>query len=178
MRTFLAALAAVIVFCAGMTHAAEPVRVYLVRHAEVAEGGGMAGAAKPGPGLSAAGQERAKALAATLATAGIKQIYVSSYARTQQTAAPLAAKLGLRPLVEEQDAASLQRIAQAVRGLAPGSAVLIVGHSNTVPDLIRLLGASPVPAIQHTEFDKLFVVSFGSGMAARLETKTYGKPTH
>jgi 2,3-bisphosphoglycerate-dependent phosphoglycerate mutase len=52
------------------------------------------------PPLSADGEEQAQALGARLATAGIDAIYVSTMRRTAQTAAPLASRLGLTPLVE------------------------------------------------------------------------------
>ncbi len=48
--------------------------------------------------LSEAGRERAKCLAATLADAQIEQIFISDLQRTQQTAAPLAEKLHLKPV--------------------------------------------------------------------------------
>jgi probable phosphoglycerate mutase len=52
------------------------------------------------PGLTPAGQEQAVLLAGRLATARIGAIYVSTLRRTAQTAAPLAARLGLAPQVE------------------------------------------------------------------------------
>ena len=52
------------------------------------------------PPLSADGQEQAKRLAARLATTRIDAIYVTSLCRTAQTAAPLAERLGLAPVVE------------------------------------------------------------------------------
>ena len=52
------------------------------------------------PGLTPGGREQAALLAGRLATARIDAIYVSTLRRTAQTAAPLAARLGLGPLVE------------------------------------------------------------------------------
>lgn len=165
----------ILLFCASVAlTAAQPVRVYLVRHAEAA--GAVMGVPAPGPSLSEAGKQRADALARTLIGAHIKQIYVSPYARTQETAARLAAKLHLKPIVEQQDAPSQERIAHDVRSMPAGSAVLIVGHSNTIPGIIGQLGASPVPVIKEGEFNKLFVVTV-TGNNAKLETRSYGKAT-
>jgi len=165
----------ILLFCASLAlTAAQPVRVYLVRHAEA--GGAVMGVPAPGPSLSEAGQQRADALAKTLSAAHIKQIYVSPYARTQETAARLAANLHLKPIVEAQDAPSQERIAHAVRSMPAGSAILIVGHSNTIPAIIGQLGASPVPVIKEGEFDKLFVVTI-QGDKAKLKTRSYGKST-
>lgn len=70
---------------------AEPAKtVILVRHAERA--GGMA----PEVGLNKAGRCRAQVLAGMLADAGVTHIFSSDVARAQQTAEPLAKKLGLK----------------------------------------------------------------------------------
>ena len=51
------------------------------------------------PALTPAGQEQAALLADRLASTRIDAIYVSTLRRTKQTAAPLAARLGLIPRV-------------------------------------------------------------------------------
>lgn len=52
------------------------------------------------PALSSLGREQALRVAARLATTRVDAIYVTSLRRTQETAAPLAARLGLAPTVE------------------------------------------------------------------------------
>lgn len=52
------------------------------------------------PALSPEGRRQAEALADRLAAVRLDAIYVSTLCRTAQTAAPLAARLGLTPLVE------------------------------------------------------------------------------
>jgi len=52
------------------------------------------------PGLASEGRAQAELVAARLASAGIDAIYVSTLRRTAETAAPLAARLGLVPRVE------------------------------------------------------------------------------
>ena len=52
------------------------------------------------PPLSALGREQARSVADRLAGAGIEAIYVTTLCRTAQTAAPLAGRLGLTPLIE------------------------------------------------------------------------------
>ena len=54
------------------------------------------------PALTPAGQDQAALLAKRLAPTGIDAIYVSTLRRTAQTAAPLAARLGLVPRVEPE----------------------------------------------------------------------------
>ncbi len=52
------------------------------------------------PPLSELGQQQARQVAERLSTAGLAAIYVTNLQRTAQTAAPLAAKVGLSPLIE------------------------------------------------------------------------------
>lgn len=159
---------------------ADGARIYLVRHAEVetvAPGSpAMPGPTVPGPALSQAGKERAEQLSKELANVKLSRIVVSKFLRTQQTAAPTAKRSGVNVDQVEQDAASLRALAQELRSLPAGAAVLVVGHSNTLPQLMQELGVLQPPQIQHTSFDNLFMLTLESG-AARLETRKFGRPT-
>lgn len=135
--------------------------ILLVRHAERQTGQGD-------DGLSEAGQRRAARLSAMLAEAGITHIFTSDRRRTVETAAPLASlrrlmafvigieetKPGRPDPVQVQVAATLGAIRDA-----PGfSRVLIVGHSNTLPEFLKALGVAEAVTIADDEFDNLFVV--------------------
>ncbi len=123
--------------------------IYLVRHAERAD----TSADSP---LSSAGQARAKRLASWLRDAGITKIYTTDLRRTIQTAAPLAAAINLTPtVIAASDTAAL---VARVHAAGPHDRLLIVGHSNSVPEVLRALGVTPAIAIADTEFDNLFVV--------------------
>jgi broad specificity phosphatase PhoE len=124
--------------------------IYLTRHAEKAGAG-------TDPALTAEGRIRAQNIAATLKKAGITGIYSTGYARTQQTAQPLGAMLSLP--VQTYDGAQLPAFAQQLKG-STGN-VLVVGHSDTTPELIRQLGGDSVPAIAETEFDRLYQLAIG-----------------
>ena len=132
--------------------AAQPAKtVILVRHAERA--GGMSADV----GISEAGRCRAEALARMLADANVKRIYTSEVARTQQTAEPLAAKLQIRPdVVPAQD---VEGLVAKLRAGPPDEVVLVVGHSNTVPEIVKLLGGGSVPPIGDNEYDHLFILT-------------------
>jgi phosphohistidine phosphatase SixA len=105
--------------------------------------------------LSPAGHARAQSLAFTLKNAGITAIYVTTLKRTQQTAAPLAKALGLMPVVlPPGETAALIRHLREHRGAA-----LVVGHGNTVPEIVKLLGVKEPVAVAHSECDHLFVVT-------------------
>lgn len=158
MRLFRSvAFGLIVLALPGLARAADQV-VFLVRHAER----GATPAAQPSshqmmaddPPLSAAGQERAARLATMLSSAGIKHIFTTEYLRTRQTAQPLAQRLKLRAVMAAaKDPAPL---AQQIRKVTGN--VLIVGHSNTIPDLLKRLGVKEAVTIGENDYDQVFVV--------------------
>lgn len=154
MRRLL--LSAMFLFVA--VSAAAQQTVFVVRHAERADAvaGGSPTMASD-PDLSDAGRARAQSLATALKDAKITAIFVTPYKRTQQTAEPLAKALGLQvTAIDPKDAAGLIEKVKAASGN-----VLIVGHSNTVPDILTRLGATDAPKLADDEYDNLFVVVRG-----------------
>lgn len=123
--------------------------VVLIRHADVTPGGGT------DPPLNAAGTARAQELSHVLGDTGITAIFVTSLQRTQATAQPLAGDLGLQPTVQDDPAS----VVDAIRSLASSTTVLVVGHTNTVPDLIEQLGGPTITPITASEFDRLFLLA-------------------
>ena len=57
-----------------------------------------------------------------------------------------------------------------------GQTVVVVGHSNTVPDIVAALGAARPPAICDAEYDNLYVVRVPVAGAATVERRRYGAP--
>jgi len=147
--------------------------VIFVRHAEKA--------AMPAddPGLSEAGKQRAMELARQLSeadvVAGIDAIYSTSYRRTEETVQPVATALGLA--INSYDAENTETVMDQIVRQHKGRIVLVVGHSNTVPELIGNMGASKkVPEIQEGEYDNIYIVTipwFGKTKTIRLR---YGAP--
>lgn len=132
--------------------------IFLVRHAERADAGAppeqRAGA---DPSLSDIGHKRAAALAAVLRDARIAAIFVTELKRTFETAAPLAKILGITPaVVPARDTATLVERLKQQRGN-----VLVVGHSDTVPEIAKALGVQAPIVIEDGEFDNLLVVTLG-----------------
>jgi broad specificity phosphatase PhoE len=158
-KHILIGIICIVLLAAAPLAAAEQV-IFVVRHAERADGGAPAGApVAPGmtandPPLSAAGEQRAARLASMLAAASVRHIFVTEYRRTAQTAAPLAARLGLTPSVTAaRDADAL--VSQLRR--AEGN-VLVVGHSNTIPGLLTKLGLTETITLADNDYDDIFVV--------------------
>jgi broad specificity phosphatase PhoE len=132
------------------------------------------------PTLSTAGLQRAAALSTLLKDAGVKGIYATQYKRTRQTAEPLARQLGIsiveRPASSANAATYARDLAQEVLVRNAGETVLIVGHSNTVPDIVTALSGLPVPAITDAEYDHVFTVTVPATGAPRLKQSRYGRP--
>ena len=123
--------------------------VVVVRHAEKATGGGK------DPELSPAGHKRADALARILEDSQITAIFVTEFKRTQETAAPTAKGIHIIPtIVPSTDIAGLAAKLRAVDGNA-----LVVGHSNTIPDLMKVLGIAIPINIPDADYGEIFVVS-------------------
>lgn len=125
----------------------------------------------PGPRLNKDGQARAKLLVQVLGKSGIQAIYVSRFVRTKEMAQPLAAQLRLSTI----DITEAPDIRKDILAKHAGQTVLVVGHADTVPQVIRELGGGEQPEIDDREFDNLFVVAtFNSGKASATKLK-YGK---
>jgi phosphohistidine phosphatase SixA len=131
---------------------AEPT-IFVVRHAEKAQGGD-----EKDPDLSDAGRARAESIAKVLKDARITAIYATEFKRTQQTAAPLARAMQLNvTIVPAKEIATLASQVKATDGAA-----LVVGHSNTIPQILEALGAATAVTIADADYDNLFVVAPGA----------------
>jgi broad specificity phosphatase PhoE len=161
LRRMLCAAMAAITLLPGLA-SAEPSAIYLVRHGEKVAG--------QDPELSPQGQARANNIAAILHRAGITAIFSTPTTRTRQTAAPLAQRTGLP--VQLYDPATPKALVDKVRGLS--GAVLVVGHSNTLPELVRLFGGAPGAEIADDEFDRLYQLLPGAD--GKVRTILLGTP--
>ncbi len=164
----------------GTAPAAGETTVYLVRHAEKAE------VPVGDPPLTEAGRERAAGLARLLSPLGIRTIITSQYLRTKETAGPLAAAAGIAPLIVPMtaDRSAPGGIAErSIKELVDrilehkGEPILVVGHSNTLPLIIKALGGAPVPDIPDSDYDSLFVVTISDRGDIALTRKKYGFPS-
>jgi len=148
---------------------------YVVRHAEKAAAGTGA-MMTTDPPLTEAGQQRADALRDTLLHAGIKYIYSTNTTRTRFTAEPLRARLGLTTILynpAQPDSAFIATLKSLHRS------ALIVGHSNTVDDIVnKLCGLIKVPSdLSDNEYDNLFVIKYKQffGTSIHFERRKYGR---
>ena len=139
-----------LVFVSVSTASAQPV-VVIVRHAEKAANGGN------DPELSSAGRARADALARILKDSGITAIFTSEFKRTRETAAPTATSIGVTAtVVPATDTDALVSKLHQLNGNA-----LVVGHGDTIPNLIKALGINSPVNIPDADYSELLIVTLG-----------------
>lgn len=147
VRLLLAALLLALVGCAYIAPIQPASTFYVVRHLHTPAGA-------TDPELTEEGRRQAVLLADRLAAAPPATIFVSDTRRARQTAAPLAERLGITPIVYDPGNTPLL-ITEVMKEPAP---VLIVGHSNTVPDIVAALsGERPAPLV-HEDFGDLWEI--------------------
>jgi broad specificity phosphatase PhoE len=142
--------AAALAACTTAAQQPEPA-FYVMRHLQKGAG--------DDPGLTEQGRSCAARLAAELADSGIGTIFASRTRRANETAAPLGNRLGVSPTAyDPRDTAGLLA---AVRS-HPGS-VLVVGHSNTVPDIVEALGGARPDDLADDRYGEVWRVARPSG---------------
>ncbi|HET6978579.1 MAG TPA: phosphoglycerate mutase family protein [Pyrinomonadaceae bacterium] len=155
----------------------KPITVFLIRHAERED------EPRQDPPLKKEGVVRSQELARLLGGVGIKAIFTSQFARTKLTAEPLATRLGLTPtsftlksnpsnprqIAAESTAEVTNKILERA-----GESVLVIGHSNSIPDVIKMLGGDVVPTIDERKFDDLFIVTVYAKGKAKVVQMKYG----
>ncbi|HEX2552549.1 MAG TPA: phosphoglycerate mutase family protein [Microvirga sp.] len=125
----------------------------MLRHAEQTPVGAMMDGDPP---LNETGQQRAAALSVALKEAGITAVVTSQYARSRQTAEPLARALGLEPQTLAKD--DLPALIAGLRERHAQDTVLVVAHSDTIPALLKLWGHPAAVEVGKAEFGSLWLV--------------------
>jgi broad specificity phosphatase PhoE len=172
---FVLTIALALGLAASVAAGAEPVAapdssiatVILVRHAE--RDTLLIGPDHP---LRATGVLRAKDLVHTLGGSGISAIYVTPWLRNRQTALPLATALAESLIVIDEVAETVFRL----RTRHFGQTVLVVGHSNTVPDIVAALTGRPFPPPGRVPYDGMWIVTLPRVGRPSLLTLRYGSP--
>jgi phosphohistidine phosphatase SixA len=156
-------LAILLVSCKSTTY-------FVVRHAEKAEG--TMAADMP---LSEAGKQRAEALKEVLKKKKVGTIYTTNYIRTKSTAQPLADQIGTTiQTYDPKDSTFIRRIVKLGKKDKEGN-ILIVGHSNTVDDIVnQLMGEKVVDGdLADSQYGDLYVVK-QKGNKFSMQHKHFG----
>lgn len=134
--------------------------VYLIRHAEKAD-------SSADPDLSPGGLQRAESWALLLEDITFEAFYSTDYNRTRQTIAPIAASNGKDVQIYNPWGFTLEQVVLAY----PGKNVFIVGHSNTIPQLINdYIGSDVYPDMAENEFGNLYKITVIDGQIWHQKT--------
>ncbi len=123
--------------------------LYLVRHAEKQADNSH------DPALTKIGKTRSELLAVWFQDKNITEIWSSDYKRTRNTANPLVTGLGIELSI--YDPRNLPDLVKKLRH--EQRTAVIVGHSNTTPELARLLCDCFIEDMDESEHDRLIVIS-------------------
>ena len=147
-------------------------KIWIVRHAEKE----TTDPKNANPALNTQGEKRAQDLAKFLQKEKVDYIFSSDYLRTKQTAAPLAKQKGLE--IETYDSKNNTALILKIKSLAQGKNSVIVGHSNTVLEILELLGGiAPVKSLTDDDYDFLFKMRL-KGDKVKLKTSRFGENHH
>ncbi|HRD58230.1 MAG TPA: phosphoglycerate mutase family protein [Ferruginibacter sp.] len=144
--------------------------LYIVRHAEKDTG--------TNPAISTAGKQRAGDLYRSLKNKKIDLIMASQYRRTGMTADSIRLYQGIDSIQYKADESGDDFLKTLLQRAGKAKNILVVGHSNTLPAIIRKAGVTTfsIKELPETEFDNLFMVIQKKGKA-KLKQKKYGKPS-
>lgn len=150
---------ALLLFVAISPAMAADTMIIVVRHAEKATDD------PKDPALSEQGQARANKLAVMLKDSHVSAVYATQYKRTGLTAFPTATQSGLsvqvRNATRENAGTYAADLLKEIQKKHRGETVLIVGHSNTVPEIVRHLTGINVTPIGEDEFGRMYVITLG-----------------
>ena len=159
--TFLIGVTLVLQACSSTSY-------FVVRHAEKeTQNANMSSDVS----LSAEGKERAKALEAKLHNRKVQHIYSTNTLRTKSTAQPLSELTGINiQTYDHKDTSLVSRI----KALPKGN-VLIVGHSNTVDDLVnQFYPQAQLKDLPDSQYGDLFIIK-RKGKKYSLKVDHFGK---
>lgn len=159
-------------FLSSATFASGQTVIYIVRHAEK----DLRNPSDNNPNLSQEGRERVEALNKLLRRESISAVFSTKYNRTMQTVAPVAQRNGtpVQTYIEAN-----KEFADMVKTEFANKKILISGHSNTVPGLVKSFGLiPPMDALTDEDYDLLFIITFDKKGKATLKIEQYGKVHH
>ncbi len=142
--------------------------IFLVRHADRLGNNDA---------LSDEGVNRSLALAHVLETAELDAIFSTDYTRTIETVKPLAQQQQLE--IKIYDPRDLNSLISIIQSKYAGGRVLVVGHSNTIPQTMNAMGVQPaLEDLNHEAYDDLFLVTLRANSQPTMVALQYGVQDH
>ncbi|MCY7293441.1 MAG: histidine phosphatase family protein, partial [Ferruginibacter sp.] len=142
---------------------------YVVRHAEKV----LTPPNTSDPLLTDIGAQRSNDLNTYLGKKKPDSIFVSKYFRTKQTAAPTATSAGVTPIIINQsDTNAINAFITRLYKMNKKK-VLVVGHTNTVPQIVKGLSGQTINAIAEADYDNMYIIKIRRTNRQLTQT-TYG----
>jgi len=133
---------------------AQTTTIYFIRHAEKAD-------KSSDPSLSEAGIQRANHWNDVFSSINFDAVYSTNYNRTQQTANPIAKKNKVIIKLYDPKTINIEKLKKEHLG----QTILIVGHSNTTPDLVnKCINQNVYDAMEETSFGNLYIVTINESV--------------
>lgn len=128
-------------------------QIYILRHTEKVDEDAE------NPKLSKLGVQRARYWKSVLQNVDVQRIFTTDFDRNIQTAKILGEDYSINPEIYYPLSFDVLKFINEVKG----QHVLIIGHSNTIPDMVnRLVGESRYPPMSHLDYDNLFLVTINA----------------
>ena len=132
--------------------------IIVTRHAE--KGVGTIADAPLTPEGEQRAQQLANTLGAAVGPARIDAIYIVNIRSAAQTAAPLASRLSIQPImVRESD---LQGLASRLLRTHRGGAVLVIARSDAVVQMLKSVGHVAIPAMGENDYGSAYAINVPS----------------
>ena len=142
---------------------------YVVRHAEKV----LIPANASDPTLTDAGVKRSNNLNNFFGNKKPDSIFISKYLRNKLTAQPTAAAARITPvIVNQSDPTNINAFINRLKKMH-NKKVLVVGHSNTVPLIVKGLSGKDVNPIADNDYDNMYIIKFRK-KSRLLNQTTYG----
>ena len=137
-------------FCIQVTLSQNTItQYYFIRHAEKAD-------SSKNPDLSEKGLERAQGWKALFSEIKFDAVYSTDFNRTLQTIQPIVA--GNNQLLKIYNPKMID--IEAFKKETHGKTILIVGHSNTIPNMVnQIIKENKYTNIEENQFGNLYIVT-------------------
>ena len=132
--------------------------IYFIRHAEKVD-------SSKNPDLSTFGLERAAHWGEIFSHTTFDAIYSTDFSRTKQTAMPTAANKKIDITIYDPKNIDFQKF----KTDNLGKTVLVVGHSNSIPDFVnKLINQDVYPTMEDKTFGNLYIVTLNVDIVTHL----------
>jgi broad specificity phosphatase PhoE len=143
---------------------------YIVRHAEKRLNEG------DNPALTTQGMKRAEDLNVYFGNNKPNKIFVSTFLRTQLTAAPTATAAGVSAVIIKQNNTDSLNFFILGLSLLDRKKVLVVSHTDAIPKIIKGLCNVDISPIAENDYDNLYIIKLRKNKPFRRFTATtYGE---